>query len=85
MKIIKGESSIIGFMIHFEHAGDGFLRSDHFPDKHGEEPLIKTEIKAWRLANSFAVNTKGRCINIYVIDQDFNPVKDYENKKIENR
>lgn len=72
-----------GFRVHFEHAGDGLLRSDYFPDK--EEKLIPTEIEAWIIARKFAEHTKSRCVNIYVCDESFSPVKDYKDKEIKNR
>ena len=74
-----------GFMVSFEWYGDGMLRSDHFPDKHNAEPLIPTEWEAWELADRFARATKGKTCNIYVTDNTFSPVKDYENRKIINR
>jgi len=80
LKIIEG-----GFMVHFEHAGDGFLRSDHFPDKHSGEKLIETEAEAWKLAKRFANNTFGKCVNIYVTKSDFVPVDNYREKMIINR
>jgi len=85
LKIIKGTQSPTGFMICFERAGDGFLKSDHFPDKHLGEPLIPTEEEAWKLARQFAEKTKGKCVNIYVVNSDFSPVIDYEEKQIKNR
>lgn len=74
-----------GFMVHFEWHGDGFLRGDHFPAKHAGEALIPTEWEAWELANRFARATKGRTCNLYVMDDDFNPVKDYKKREIVNR
>lgn len=85
MEIIEGINKTFGFMVHFEHAGDGFLRSDYFPDKHKGEKLIETEKKAWDLAKRFAAKTRGKCVNIYVVDQSFAPVKGYKNKEIRNR
>ncbi len=85
MEVIEGKWELAGYMVSFSHAGDGFLRSDHFPDKHAGEKLIPTEIEAWRLANSFAAATKGRCVNIYVVDSRFCPVNGYKDKLIENR
>ena len=82
MEIIDGHN---GFMVSFEHVEKGLLTSDHFPDKHAGEELIKTASEAWRLAQRFAAKTKGRCVNIYVVDDSFCPVKGYEKKKIINR
>ncbi len=83
-RIMEGLPAIsIGFRVHFEHAGDGLLRSDYFPAR--GEVLIQTKDKAWELAKKFAVNTKGRCVNIYVVDQKFAPVLDYKEKEIANR
>jgi len=73
-----------GFMVHFEWCGDGFLRTDYFPDKHAGESLIPTEHEAWELADRFARVTKGKTCNIYVVDSQFIPVKDYEIRKIAN-
>ena len=74
-----------GFMVHFEKVQGSILASDYFPDKHGGEALIKTELEAWELAERFAEVTFGKCIDIYVIDHTFSPVKDYALKKIINR
>lgn len=74
-----------GFMVSFEWCGDGFLRSDHFPDKRGGEKLIETEAEAWDLAVKFARATVGKTCNIYVIDQDFKPVEGWRQRKIAHR
>lgn len=84
MKIINKKESE-GFMVSFEHKDGIILRSDHFPDKHAGEKLIETETEAWILANKFAEATKGKCINIYVVDSNFLPVKEYKLKEIVNR
>jgi len=83
-KIINGAEPS-GFMVSFEWIEDGLLRSDHFPDKHAGEKLIKDEELAWNLARGFARKTKGRCANIYVIKHDFTPVIDYRDQFIKNR
>lgn len=83
-EIIEGKE-LEGYMVHFEHAGDGFLRSDYFPDKHAGEELIETEEKAWDLACQFAQKTYGKCVNIHIVDASFCPVKGYEGKQIKNR
>jgi len=83
MKIIQNEST--GFMVHFDKCGDGFLRSDSFPEKHAGEELIKTEAEAWILASKFAEKTYGECVNIYVTDGKYNPVDGYEARKLNNR
>lgn len=74
-----------GFMVSFEWCGDGFLRGDHFPDKHAGEDLIENEFDAWELARKFAMATKGRTCNLYVIKSDFVPVPGYMDKIILNR
>ncbi len=73
------------YMVHFEWCGDGFLRSDYFPDKFAGEDLIDTEAEAWLLASEFARATVGRTCNVYVIDSDFRPVDNYEARLIANR
>jgi hypothetical protein len=74
-----------GFMVAFYHKDGGILRGDHFPDKHGGEPLIPTEEEAWELARLFAERTVGKCVEIYVTDHAFVPVPGYEARKIVNR
>lgn len=74
-----------GFMVSFERVNNGMLLSDHFPDKHAGEPLIKTKVLAWGLANKFAEKTYDKCVNIYVTNADFTPVEGYRDKMIINR
>lgn len=74
-----------GYMVHFEWCGGGGLRGDYFPDKHTGERLIQTEWDAWELADRFAKATKGKTCNVYVIDDTFLAVKDYEKRIILNR
>jgi hypothetical protein len=83
LKIINKKSE--GYMVSFEWLEGGMLRSDCFPDKHSGEKLINTEAKAWELAYKFALKMKGRAVNIYVTDSEFNPVLGYEPKMIINR
>ncbi len=85
LKIIEEGIEPEGFMVHFEWKKDGFLRSDYFPDKHAGEILIKTEKEAWILAREFSKKTKGKSVNLYVIDQTFHPVSGYRSKYIKNR
>jgi len=82
LSIIDGKPQ--GFMVSFEWKRGYILTSDHFPDKHAGEPLIETEVEAWELARTFAKKTKGKCVNIYIINHEFSPVRGYECKKIEN-
>lgn len=72
MEIINSKQ---GFMVSFEHPVQGGAQSDHFPDKHAGEELIQTEEEAWDLAKKFAEQSKGTYYNIYVIGNDFKPVK----------
>ena len=74
-----------GFMVSFEWKKGCIPESDYFPDKHEGEELIETEGEAWRLAEKFAEKMKGKCVNIYVIDETFSPVDGYEKRRIENR
>lgn len=68
-----------GFMVSFEKSNGSILASDHFPDKHAGEALIKTEKEAWKLAKRFADSTdKDTYVNIYVTDHTFSPVKNYD-------
>ena len=85
LKIINSKEEPKGFMVSFEHKDGCILRGDHFPDKYAGEELIQTEDEAWALAKKFAAKTKGHCINIYVVDENFSPVPGYEFRKIENR
>ncbi len=72
----KIEFSESGFMVDFERHVESFLRSDHFPDKHGGELLISDEQKAWELAEKFAKATGDDIVNIYVVGSNFCPVSD---------
>ena len=85
LEIICDAERSRGFMVHFDRVEGKFLHGDHFPDKHGGEPLIPTEEDAWLMASAFAKRTRGRYVNIYVIDDRFCPVLGYAAKKIENR
>jgi len=83
MDIINEKSK--GYMVSFEKIERTMLRSDHFPDKHSGEPLIDSERKAWALAHKFASKTYGKCVNIYVVDDNFRPVACYQQHMIINR
>ena len=81
MAIINTKRQPKGYMVSFEKVNGGILASDHFPDKHAGEPLIKTESEAWTLAQKFANATEPEeYVNIYVIDDNFNPVNKYFEK-----
>jgi hypothetical protein len=85
MKIIENGSAPSGYMVHFERIEGSMLVSDYFPEKRLGEPLINTEQEAWDLAKRFAAATYGRCVNIYVIGENYAPVPGYEGRKIVNR
>jgi hypothetical protein len=74
---------ISGFRVSFEWYGDGFLRSDFFPENQ-EEP-IRTEKEAWTLAKKFADAMKGKVCNLYVMDNRHVPVRNYNRLRIDNR
>ena len=80
LNIIENKSG--GYMVSFEVQEGGTYRSDHFPDKHAGEDLIKTEEGAWELARKFADATGQLIGNIYVIGDDFVPVEGYSDKKL---
>lgn len=61
------------------------IKSDYFPDKYAGEVLIASQGKAWELAEAFAAKTKGKCVNIYVVDSQHRPVRGYKEKMITNR
>ena len=89
MKIEEAKSIINkvegnGYMVTFERAEKGLLYSDHFPDKHAGEELIPTRGEAWTMAAQFAENTKGKYVNIYVVDSGFMPVNGYKDNIILN-
>jgi len=81
-RIMSGANKTFGFMVHFEHVGGGLLKDDCFPDKHAGETLIETVEEAWVLADLFAKKTKGKCVNIYVIEHNFSRVIDYRKRDI---
>lgn len=78
-------TSVGGFMVSFEVVQGNILGSNHFPDKHAGEKLIKTEDEAWLIARRFASATDETYVNIYVIDSSFSPVKNYDLKKLKRR
>ena len=82
MKIINN-SDTPGFRVHFEIPREGLLYSGYFPDD--DEELIENEKIAWGLAKKFALKTKGKYVNIYVVDSQFIPVLGYEKQQIKNR
>ena len=82
MEIIEPKITT-GFRVSFEVVEGCMLRSDYFPDHN--ELLIPTEAEAWNLVERFAINTRGRYVNIYVVDSDYKPVKGYDKKMIKNR
>ncbi len=84
-EIIKGEPRYTGFMVSFEEVKGRLLHSDHFPDRHAGEPLISSESEAWAMAQAFASKTRGKYVNIYVVDVNFSPVQGYAEKMIKNR
>ena len=86
MKVIKDynktKNEPPGFMVSFEKKENSMLRSDHFPDKHADEPLIESVEEAWNLAKRFGEATSDDFVNIYVIDQTFSPVSGYNKRMI---
>ena len=83
--VINKNREYTGYMVSFERKKGSLLFSDHFPDKHAGEKLIKTEKEAWALARAFAEKTIGECVNIYVINDNFAPVENYKANYIKNR
>jgi len=75
------EKAKTGYLVHFEHRGDGVLRSDYFPAiQEGEKPFSNSEV-AWDYAERFAkAMTSARCVNVYVTQADFTPVDDYRRR-----
>ena len=82
MHIIR--EGIDGYMVRFEWKEGNFLRVDYFPEKHCGESLIENEEKAWDLASKFAHQAKGKVVNLYVVDHEFKPVKNYQDRIIKN-
>lgn len=81
--IRNGDISPKGCRVHFEWIRGRMLESDYFPDRN--EEMITSEYLAWFLAEKFARATYGLCVNIYVVDENFMPVPDYEKRRINNR
>ena len=75
-----------GFMVRFSRVRGYILDSDHFPDAHIGEPPIPTEAEAWDAATRFAARTRGRCVDVFVIQREgFSPVPGYLARMISNR
>lgn len=81
LNIINNKTEL-GFMVSFEVKNSHILTSDYFPDKHSGEKLIETENEAWELAEKFAKATDENHVNIYVINHEFRPVANYQQKQL---
>lgn len=75
MNIIDNYNKEKGYRVHFDRIDGAVLKSDYFPDSN--EPLIALESQAAWLAKRFADATIGICINIYVINEKYEPVGDH--------
>ena len=64
-----------GFRVHFETRGGGLLRTEYFPGR--DEPMIKTEDGAWKLAREFSKVDPKKYVNIYVVNSEHSPVDGY--------
>ena len=82
-KIIEQGPSLKGYRVSFEKKEGALLFSDYFPEE--DELMIPTEDEAWEIAQKFAEKSHGTYVNIYITDQDYNPVKGYQTKRIRNR
>lgn len=79
------------YRVTFDWYYKGVYSTDHFPDKDKGEPPFKTKEEAWKYALTFArsVRNLGRIdgkeiCNITVVDDNFVPVPEYENKILIN-
>jgi len=88
LKIIKNHKR--GYRVHFDRIilidrfpYNKIIEDDYFPEE--DEPLIASEEEAWDLAKRFANATRGTTCNLYVIDENFDPVPSYREKEIKNR
>ncbi len=80
LKIIKENSKKSkGYMIELVRFNKDKLEIDCFPDKESEE-LIKTEQKAWELAEQFAKATGNKYSSIRVVDENYNDINEYKEK-----
>jgi hypothetical protein len=78
-----------GFRVHFQKRVDAEWITDYFPDM--EEKPLPSDISAWELARRFAEaakpdKTEGadeEFVNIYVVDDQGNPVKHYGTGQLE--
>lgn len=74
-EVMKAIENNHGYLVHFEHYGDGLLRGDYFPDIHGGEEPFETEDEAIAMGIKYAKATKGRTCNFYLVRGDnFTPV-----------
>ena len=73
MEISKVEKAIAedyGYLVHFEHCGNGLLRGDFFPEvRLGEEPF-QTKEEAEMVGVKYAKATKGKTCNFYLVRSD---------------
>jgi hypothetical protein len=80
----KKQYNTKGYMVYFEEImPTTYFRPDHFPEKNEGEELIPTPEAAWALARRFVERGQNsNIVNVYVMDDDFKPVSDYEAKII---
>ena len=82
-QVEKAISENYGYLVHFEHCGDGLLRSDYFPEVRLDEEPFKTREEAEMVGVKYAKATKGKTCNFYLIRSDsFTPVGGW---KLQNR
>ena len=72
-----------GFRVHFQKMVNAELKTDYIPPE--EAKPLDSDVLAWRLAWKLAESTKtdspemsdGDVINVYVVDEEGNPVNYY--------
>jgi len=81
-EIIKASARDGFIVVFYRFYEPGKTVFDFFPEM--DESPIKTEDEAWELAKKFAEKTFDYCLDIYVYDENFTPVKEYKKKMIRN-
>jgi len=69
MKLNEAKSIIEnsqGYIVSFEHCGDGLLRSDSVPDMRNNEDPFPTEVEAIQFGSSLAYAMKGKACNFCI-------------------
>ena len=82
LEIINDPEEEKGYLVKFEHKIKNAIYFPRYFPTDNEKPIETAEI-AWRLAQKFAKNSKGKYVNIRIVDYQGKNIKGY-NETIKN-